>query len=108
MVSEAEARAIRASSARTGRSTVRHELAHAYEHFWSDKRQRRQPLSVELWYRFEKTRKGFITAYASTQPAEDFAESVEAFFAPNLREQLRLADPDMFAHLHGMLGGGTY
>ena len=93
-------------SQRTGRSTVRHEFAHAYEHVWSDKRQRRHPLSVELWYRFEKTRKGFITAYASTQPAEYFAESVEAFFAPGLRDKLLMADPDMFAHLREMFGGG--
>ena len=93
-------------SLHTGRSTVRHEFAHAYEHVWSDKRQRHHPLSVELWYRFEKTRKGFITAYASTQPAEYFAESVEAFFAPGMRDQLMMADPDMFAHLRGMFGGG--
>ena len=93
-------------SQRTGRSTVRHEFAHAYEHVWSDKRQRRHPLSVELWYRFEKSRKGFITAYASTQPAEYFAESVEAFFAPGLREKLLMADPDMFAYLREMFGGG--
>lgn len=93
-------------SSRTGRSTVRHEFAHAYEHVWSDKRQRRQPLSVELWYRFERTRKGFVTAYASTQPAEYFAESVEAFFAPGLRDQLMMADPDMFAYLREMFGGG--
>jgi hypothetical protein len=95
-------------SSRTGRSTVRHEFAHAYEHYWSDKRQRRQPLSVELWYRFEKTRTAFVTAYASTQPAEYFAESVEAFFAPSLREHLRHGDPEMFAYLAELFGGGLY
>jgi hypothetical protein len=93
-------------SSRSGRSVVRHEFAHAYEHTWSEKRGRRQPLSVELWYRFERTRKGFITAYASTQPAEYFAESVEAFFAPGLSDQLRSGDPEMFAYL-GELFGAT-
>ncbi len=94
-------------SRRTGRSTVRHEFAHAYEDAWSQKRQRRQPLSVELWYRFEKTRQSFVSAYASTQPAEYFAESVEAYFAPGLRDSLMMGDPEMFAFL-GELFGGTY
>lgn len=82
-------------SRRSGRSTVRHEFAHAYEDVWSRKRQRRHPLSVELWYRFEKTRKAFISHYASTKPAEYFAESVEAFFMPSQRQTLHRADPDM-------------
>ena len=86
-------------SQRSGQSTVRHEFAHAYEDVWSKKRQRRQPMSVELWYRFEKTRKSFISAYASTQPAEYFAESVEAYFAPNVRDKLRSGDPEMYAYL---------
>lgn len=91
-------------SSRSGRSTVRHEFAHAYEDAWSKKRQRHHNLSVELWYRFEKSRKGFITAYASTQPAEYFAESVEAFFAPGLRDHLLSADPEMFSYLCELFG----
>lgn len=91
-------------SQRSGRSTVRHEFAHAYEDYWSQKRQRRHPLSVELWYRFEATRKGFVTAYASTQPAEYFAESVEGFFAPNLRERLHSLDPEMYAYIANLFG----
>ncbi len=86
-------------SQRSGQSTVRHEFAHAYEDVWSKKRQRRQPMSVELWYRFEKSRKSFISSYASTQPAEYFAESVEAYFAPKVRDKLRSGDPEMFAYL---------
>lgn len=95
-------------SSRTGRSTVRHEFAHAYEDCWSQKRQRRHPLSVELWYRFEKTRRAFVTDYASTQPAEYFAESVEAFFAPDLRDRLRQGDPEMYAYISELFGGGLY
>lgn len=87
------------SSRRTGRSVVRHEFAHAYEDTWSKKRQRKFPLGVELWYRFEKTRKAFISEYASTKPAEYFAESVEAFCSTQHRDRLRAADPDMFAYL---------
>lgn len=86
-------------SQRSGRSTVRHEFAHAYEDVWSRKRQRRHPLSVELWYRFEPSRKAFISRYASTQPAEYFAESVEAFFMQDNRRVLAEADPEMYQFL---------
>lgn len=95
-------------SSRSGRSTVRHEFAHAYEHTWSEKRQRRQPLSVELWYRFASTRKSFVSTYASTQPAEYFAESVEALFSPNLSDSLRQADPEMYAYLRELFTINTY
>lgn len=84
---------------KTGRSVVRHEFAHAYEDVWSTKRQRKFPLGVELWYRFEKTRRAFITPYAATKPAEYFAESVEAFCDPTLRTRLLDADPDMYNYL---------
>ena len=57
-------------SRQSGRSVVRHEFAHAYEDAWTTKRRRKFPLGVELWYRFEKTRNGFISHYASTKPAE--------------------------------------
>jgi toxin lethal factor len=86
-------------SRRSGRSVVRHEFAHAYEDAWSKKRHRKFPLGVELWYRFEKTRKGFISEYASTKPAEYFAESVEAFCDSRHRERLRAADPDMYQYI---------
>ncbi len=91
-------------SRRSGRSTVRHEFAHAYEDAWSKKRQRHHPLSVELWYRFEKSRRGFITEYASTQPAEYFAESVEAYFISRHRETLRRSDPEMHQFLVDLFG----
>jgi Anthrax toxin lethal factor, N- and C-terminal domain len=90
-------------SRRSGRSVVRHEFAHAYEDAWSTKRKRKFPLGVELWYRFEKTRKAFISEYASTKPAEYFAESVEAYFSPQHRERLRAADPDMYQYLSELL-----
>lgn len=82
-----------------GESIVRHEFAHAYEDAWSTPRQRRHPLSVELWYKFEKTRTAFISKYASTKPAEYFAESVDAFFIPRTRAILAQSDPEMYAYL---------
>lgn len=91
-------------SRKSGRSVVRHEFAHAYEDAWSTKRQRKFPLGVELWYKFEKTRKGFVSHYASTKPAEYFAESVEAFLSNEHRGKLRSADPDMFHYLADLLG----
>ena len=90
-------------SRRSGRSVIRHEFAHAYEDVWSTKRKRKFPLGVELWYRFESTRKAFISEYASTKPAEYFAESVEAYFSPQHRERLRAADPGMFDYLTELL-----
>lgn len=95
-------------SIQSNRSTVRHEFAHAYEHTWGDKRQRRQPLSVELWYRFAATRQAFISHYASTKPAEYFAESVEALFAPSSSSALRDADPEMYRYLRELFGLTTY
>ena len=86
-------------SRRSGRSVVRHEFAHAYEDAWSKKRQRKFPLGVELWYRFEKSRKAFISEYASTKPAEYFAESVEAFCDSDHRQRLRAADPEMYEYI---------
>ena len=86
-------------SGRGGQSVVRHEFAHAYEDAWSTPRQRRHPLSVELWYRFEKTRKAFVSQYASTKPAEYFAESVDAYFIPRTRTLLAQSDPEMYTFL---------
>lgn len=86
-------------SRKSGRSVVRHEFAHAYEDAWSRKRQRKFPLGVELWYRFEKTRKAFISEYASTKPAEYFAESVEAFCCPERKKTLYAADADMYNYI---------
>lgn len=79
------------------KSVLQHELAHAWENTYNVKRRRdRLGISVELWNRFAKTRQGFISNYASTSPAEYFAESVEAFFRPILRKRLQEIDPEMF------------
>lgn len=91
-------------SRQSGRSVVRHEFAHAYEDAWSTKRARKFPLGVELWYRFEKTRRSFISHYASTKPAEYFAESVEAYCNPAMRGKLREADPEMYSYIGQLFG----
>lgn len=82
------------------RSTARHEFAHAYDHVFSEKNGRRMPLSVQLWNSFRQKRAGLVSDYAGVNPAEYFAESVEAFFQEGARDALRQQDPQMFDYLH--------
>jgi hypothetical protein len=79
-----------------------HELAHAYDHAFSEKHQRVHRLSTQLWNLFSKSRKGFVTSYASTNPAEYFAESVTAYFIPKRRTLLEKLDPSMFEFLSAL------
>ena len=81
------------------RSVARHEFAHAYDHVFSEKNHRRMPLSVQLWNSFRQQRTGLVSQYAATNPAEYFAESVEAFFQEGARDSLRQQDPLMFDYL---------
>lgn len=81
------------------RSTARHEFAHAYDHVFSEKNGRRMPLSVQLWNSFRQNRAGLVSEYAGVNPAEYFAESVEAFFQEGARDSLRQQDPLMFDYL---------
>lgn len=85
-----------------GRSCARHEFAHAYEDTYSTKRRRTLPLSVELWNSFASSRTGMVSNYASTNPAEYFAESVEAFFEEGPSQYLKTADPKMYEYLRGL------
>ena len=84
---------------RSDGSVARHEFAHAYDHTFSQKNHRRLPLSVQLWNSFRQERTGLVSAYAGTNPAEYFAESVEAFFQEGARDALRQQDPLMFDYL---------
>lgn len=81
------------------RSCARHEFAHAYEHAYTTRKRRTHALSVELWNSFARQRTGLVSEYASTNPAEYFAESVEAFFEPGPRDYLKKADPQMYQFL---------
>lgn len=81
-------------------SVGRHEFAHAFDHAFSELRQRRLPLSVQLWNLFSKERSGLVSSYAATNPAEYFAESVDAYFIPSKRKILQEQDPKMFAYLN--------
>ena len=80
-------------------SVARHEFAHAFDHAFSERHHRRLPLSVQLWNLFRKERNGLVSDYASTNPAEYFAESVEAYFQPHKKQELRAKDPKMFSYL---------
>lgn len=86
------------------RSCARHEFAHAYEHAYNKKKRRRQPISVELWYAFEGQRTAMVTRYASTNPQEYFAESVEAYFTQSGKNFLAQADPLMKQYLDELFG----
>jgi hypothetical protein len=81
------------------RSTARHEFAHAYDHVVGQKNSRKIPLSVKLWNSFRDERTGLVSGYAGTNPAEYFAESVEAFFQPNMSQMLQQRDPKMHSYL---------
>lgn len=85
-----------------GRSVIRHEFAHAFDHAFSEKNHRKLPLSVQLWNLFAKQRQGMVSRYASTNPAEYFAESVEAFFREDGRKLLAQQDPKMHSYLQEM------
>lgn len=83
-----------------GHSAIRHEFAHAFDHAFTSRNQRRLPLSVQLWNWFGKERKALPSRYAATNPAEYFAESVDAYFIPEGRDYLQHNDPQMFDYLN--------
>ena len=82
-----------------GHSAIRHEFAHAFDHAFTQRNQRRLPLSVQLRNWFEKERKALPSRYAATNPAEYFAESVDAYFIPEGRTYLEQNDPQMHEYL---------
>lgn len=86
------------------RSTARHEFGHAYDHTFSERHQRRLPLSVQLWNMFRKEREGLISDYAGTNPQEYFAEAVEAYFRADGREKLQKEDKEMYGYLENLFG----
>lgn len=86
-------------------SVMRHEFGHAFDHAFTKRNQRRLPLSVQLWNSFEPTRKALPSQYAATNPAEYFAESVDAFFIADGRQYLADNDPQMYEYLDVMFNG---
>lgn len=84
------------------RSTARHEFAHAFDHTFTTKNQRKLPLSVQLWNLFGRERKELVTEYAATNPAEYFAECVEEFFNPSGDQKLKEKDPQMHDYLKNL------
>jgi hypothetical protein len=81
------------------KSVMRHEFGHAFDDAFTKRNQRRLPLSVQLWNSFAPTRKALPSAYASTNPAEYFAESVDTFFIPEGNKYLKTNDPQMHEYL---------
>ncbi|MFP4498743.1 MAG: zinc-dependent peptidase [Vulcanimicrobiota bacterium] len=86
-------------------STARHEFAHAFDHTFSQKNNRRLPLSVQLWNLFRKDRGGLVSDYAATNPQEYFAECVESFFRQSGKDELFQKDPQMYQYLEKLFNG---
>jgi len=80
-------------------SAPRHEFAHAFDHTFTSRNQRRLPLSVQLWNLFQDDRSSLVSEYAATNPAEYFAECVEAYFRESSRAELAGRDPRMHEYL---------
>lgn len=80
-------------------SAMRHEFAHAFDHAFTSRNNRKLPLSVQLWNWFSKERRALPSRYAATNPAEYFAESVDAFFITEGRAYLQQNDPQMYDYL---------
>ncbi|MCA9780872.1 MAG: hypothetical protein KC800_29330 [Candidatus Eremiobacteraeota bacterium] len=80
-------------------SVVLHELGHAIDHLISSLCNGGYRISTKLWHWFAEQRRGFVTAYASTKPAEYLAESVEAYFVRDEHLVLQERDPSMYLFL---------
>lgn len=80
-------------------STVIHELGHAIDHLISSLCNGGYRISTKLWHWFAQQRRGFVTAYAATKPAEYLAESVEAYFVRDEYLRLQRQDPSMYLFL---------
>jgi len=80
-------------------SVAVHECAHAIDHAIKENHRLSMSLSVRLWNYFQCDRKALVSSYAGENPAEYFAESVEAYFNPVKRDLLIECDPKMFSFL---------
>ena len=76
-----------------------HELGHAIDHLISSLCNGGHQISTKLWNWFADQRRGFVTAYAATKPAEYLAESVEAYFVRDRYLLLQQHDPSMYLFL---------
>lgn len=81
-----------------------HEFGHAYDHAWMATNEMQFPFSVFLWNKFYHEGM-FISEYASTQPKEYFAESLEAYFNPKKKDILKKCDPRMYGFIGNIIAG---
>lgn len=81
-----------------------HEFGHAYDHAWMATNDMQFPFSVFLWNQFYHEGM-FISEYASTQPKEYFAESLEAYFNPKKKDILKKCDPRMYGFIKNIIAG---
>lgn len=81
-----------------------HEFGHAYDHAWMINNQMDYGFSVFLWNKFHNQRT-FISEYASTQPKEYFAVSLEYYFNSEKKELLKKCDPGMYGFISNLIAG---
>lgn len=81
---------------------VHHEMGHALDHLISSLCLKGNCCSTLLWHGFQHQRQGFVTDYATKNPREYFAESVDAYFRGDRRWLLQREDPGMQAFLQAL------
>ncbi|HPZ07508.1 MAG TPA: hypothetical protein PL110_05300 [Candidatus Eremiobacteraeota bacterium] len=81
-----------------------HEFAHAYDHAWMVNNEMKFGFSVFLWNKFYEEGE-FVTEYASTQPKEYFAVSLEWYFHPEKSALLKKNDPRMYGFITNLIKG---
>ena len=84
-------------------STLIHEYGHAIDHLMSSLCNGGNQVSVKLWHWFSRQRGGFVSDYAQKDPAEYFAESLEAYFLHGSYQSLQRADPAMYAFIEDLI-----
>ena len=89
------------------KAVVIHEIAHAYD--WKDGRYSKNGFwDLSGWrkdgkeYRYDRSKDNFARSYGQTNPEEDWATSVEMFYADP--DRLRRNAPDKFDYLSKLFG----
>lgn len=84
-------------------STLIHEYGHAIDHLMSSLCNGGNQVSVKLWHWFARQRSGFVSDYAQKDPAEYFAESLEAYFLKGSYRALQKSDPAMYGFIDDLI-----
>ena len=80
-----------------------HEFGHAIDHLISSLCSGGHRVSIKLWHWFAPQRNGFVTNYATVNPAEYFAESLQAYFLKAEYAHLQKHDRSMYNFLDDLI-----